>query len=395
MILPIRTSYQRRSTPWLNYALIAANVLLYVLGYNASTPAHSLRISHWMLSPDMPELWQFISCLFLHASFMHLAGNMIFLWVFGNAVNDKLGTTGYLAFYLGGGVLACIGYLLLGGANPVLGASGAIAAVTGAYLVLLPRTRITLIVWVVYFILPLDISSLYFIAMQFAFEMLMSAQGISGIGETGSVAYTAHASGYLFGILVSGLLLWTRALPHDDYNLFWMIRHRHRRGAYREAVRLGQNPFHAPPKPGQPSVLPPKQRDPAEMALREKITQACRAHEMPTAAALYLEFKEIAEVPVLPEQQQIDVAHHFMASACYDDAAHAYERYVKHYAHNPRIADIYLMLGLLYSRYLHQAEQAEAYLTLAVARLADSDKRQTAEKALADLGASPPTPNTP
>ena len=90
----------------------------------------------YYLHPDQPEILQFFTSVFLHGSWMHLIGNMIFLWVFGNAVNDRFGHVGYAAFYLAGGVLSGLGYVLLAGQAPVLGASGAISAVTGCYLVL-------------------------------------------------------------------------------------------------------------------------------------------------------------------------------------------------------------------------------------------------------------------
>ena len=84
MIIPIRTDYRRKNTPWVNYGLVLVNVLLFVFGYNASDSAHQARISQWMLEPDLPTLEQFFSCMFLHANWGHLLGNMIFLWVFGN-----------------------------------------------------------------------------------------------------------------------------------------------------------------------------------------------------------------------------------------------------------------------------------------------------------------------
>ena len=124
--------------------MLVLNVALFFAGYNATTPRQRMLIDHWMLQPQAPQLHQFFSCMFLHADTVHLLGNMVFLWVFGSAVNDKLGHAGYAAFYLAGGVIAGVGYVLLSGVAPALGASGAIAAVTGAFLVLFPRVRVTL-----------------------------------------------------------------------------------------------------------------------------------------------------------------------------------------------------------------------------------------------------------
>ena len=113
MIIPIRTDYRMRRTPWANYALLAVNVAVYALGYHAASQAGLQRIYGHMLHPDEPQLAQFFSSMFLHGSFAHLGGNMIFLWVFGNAMNDKFGQAGYLAFYLAGGVSVSYTHLTL------------------------------------------------------------------------------------------------------------------------------------------------------------------------------------------------------------------------------------------------------------------------------------------
>ncbi|HAU37877.1 MAG TPA: rhomboid family intramembrane serine protease, partial [Phycisphaerales bacterium] len=110
-MIPIRTDYRLNRIPWMNVAIIVANVAIFFLGFNGAAPLNRMRIDAWMLQPDNPQLEQFFSSVFLHANLAHLLGNMVFLWVFGNAVNDKFGHVGYAAFYLAGGVLAGVGYL--------------------------------------------------------------------------------------------------------------------------------------------------------------------------------------------------------------------------------------------------------------------------------------------
>ena len=97
----------------------------------------------WALNPQDPAVWQYFTYQFLHENWLHILGNMLFLYIFGNNINDRMGHLGYLAFYLAGGVMAGIGHAATA-STPVIGASGAVAAVTGAYLVLLPRSNITL-----------------------------------------------------------------------------------------------------------------------------------------------------------------------------------------------------------------------------------------------------------
>ncbi|MFW6062245.1 MAG: rhomboid family intramembrane serine protease, partial [Planctomycetota bacterium] len=170
MFLPIRTDYRLRHTPWVNYGLLAANILIFLLGFNTTTAENYRQTMPWMLHADWPQVYQFFSSMFLHADWRHLGGNMLFLWVFGNALNDRFGHVGYLSFYLAGGLLAGLGYLALTPSGQLLGASGAISAVTGAFLVLLPKTRVTLIAFL-FVIVPFEVSSLFFLAFQFVFNM--------------------------------------------------------------------------------------------------------------------------------------------------------------------------------------------------------------------------------
>lgn len=376
MIIPIHSNYRRQHIPWVNYLLVAVNVLLFVVGLNARSNINSMRISEWMLQPDDPMLVQFFTSMFLHASWPHLLGNMVFLWVFGNAINDKFGSVGYLAFYLAGGVLAGIGYLLLSGNAPVLGASGAIAAVAGAYLVLLPRTTITLLVFLVFVFIPWEVSSLFFILFQFIFEIIMTAQGWRG-SASGGVAYAAHASGYVFGILVSMLLLQLRTLPRDDYDLLHLLQDRRRRRRFRKLIAEGYDPFQHPAA----NAIAKRQGKPAdsgtseeELALRDKIRRAVASHDLQQGVKLYAQLEQMVDNPVLPRQQQLDIANQMMADGQYRSAAAGYERFIQHNPNYEEIGDIYLMLGLLYNRYLHQYQQAETVLTLAMKCLADEDK---------------------
>ena len=143
MLLPIRTSIRPRKTPYANYALIAINVLVYLMQFTPNPYTGMLEKRPWvysmMLTPVQWRYWQFLTYAFLHANMWHIVGNMFFLYMFGNSVNDKLGHSKYLCFYLVGAIFSGLGHALFN-INPTLGASGAVAAVTGAYLVLFPHT---------------------------------------------------------------------------------------------------------------------------------------------------------------------------------------------------------------------------------------------------------------
>ncbi len=110
MLLPIKTSIQPRRTPYINYAIIIINVMIFLLEYHvdprSGSPVFRPWVRQFMLNSEQPYLWQFVSYAFLHGGLMHIIGNMFFLYLFGNNVNDKLGNIGYLSFYLAGAVLA-------------------------------------------------------------------------------------------------------------------------------------------------------------------------------------------------------------------------------------------------------------------------------------------------
>ncbi|HDZ22634.1 hypothetical protein LCGC14_0295930 [marine sediment metagenome] len=388
-MIPIRTDYRMRIRPWMNFALIGANALIFLNGWHIPSPV----IDPFMLQPTAPELTQFFTSMFLHADFQHLAGNMLFLWVFGNALNDRLGHVGYLLFYLGGGVIAGLGYLLLSPIAPVLGASGAISAVTGAYLVLFPRTHVTVLFWFI-IITTFQVSSLIFLGLQVAWNFIMSYKAIA-ISPLGGVAYVAHSSGYLFGIVVSAGLLLTRLLPRDGFDLLYLVRQGFRRRQYRAAVRSGPSPF-APNRlrrgePDGPRRLRTRAVNVAgrtdtesaqELQLRRDIAIATQRRDFAAAANLYTRIVQLNTEIVLPRQQQLDIANHLMSAERHLEAAEAYERFRRHFASYKYIADIELMLGMIYGRYLQRYAEAAELLEHASKGLTDARKRQLAETEL-------------
>jgi membrane associated rhomboid family serine protease len=144
--------------------------------------------------------------MFLHGGWLHIGGNMLFLWVFGNNVEERLGMIRYLLFYLAGGVAAFALQLLLdpGSAIPTLGASGAIAAVLGAYIVMYPRARVLTLV-IFFFITLLELPAYFVLGIWFVLQ-LFSGVGQIGSEVNGGVAYWAHVGGFAFGLLVGFLL---------------------------------------------------------------------------------------------------------------------------------------------------------------------------------------------
>jgi len=155
-------------------------------------------------------LWiQLLTSLFLHGSWLHLVGNMLYLYVFGRSVEDTLGAVKYLLFYLTAGVAATLTHIFLSGPRdiaPSIGASGAIAAVLGAYLVWFPRRQVYVVVPILFFT-TLRVSALVLLGFWFILQLLDSAAAIAqGAAHSGGIAVWAHVGGFAVGAIVALLL---------------------------------------------------------------------------------------------------------------------------------------------------------------------------------------------
>ncbi len=393
MFFPIGTDRPQRRLPLMNYALIAANILIYIVsrdfGGHAGRGGTAGDIApgwaKYMLNGEGTlHLYQFITYQFLHAGLAHVGFNMLFLYVFGNNLDEKLGHVAYLLFYLAGGVCAGCGQIAIEG-GATLGASGAISAVAGLFLVLLPRTHIRVVVW---FIDVWEIPSLYFIlfkAGQDVFEQIVGGA---------QVAYMAHITGTLAGILVGLLLLGTKLVQRDHYDLLAMLNRFRRKQAYRSVVAQGYNPFDtmrgSPVLTGTPSRQPAPAVDPRITSLRSEIGRLLRLHESRDAARRYLELLAVDAGQVLPPQEQLDVASQLMADGDHAAAARGFEDYLRVYPTGGagQQEQTTLMLALIYGQYLPNAGRARELLSKILPRLHNPREREMAEAELKRLEAS-------
>jgi membrane associated rhomboid family serine protease len=373
MLLPIRTNVRPSRTPYANYALIAVNTFVFLLTYwpsqNPYTGAAAVLrpwVDHLMLTPVQPHLWQFITYAFLHGNLLHIFGNMFFLYIFGNNVNDKLGHFGYLCFYLAGAVFSGVGHTLIN-SNPVLGASGAVAAVTGAYLVLFPQTLITVIIWF-FFIGTWDLPAIYFIAL----KMIIIDNVISRY--TTNVAYDAHLAGYAFGILASLLLLATGLTKTSQFDLWAMIKQWNRRRQYRDVISTGYDPYTGQGAKRITAKEVVKPENPEITRLREEIANFIYQRNLHAASELYLELINLDNEQILPRQQLLDIANQLASEGRHDQAALAYEKFLTHYANYEYIEQVELMLGLILSRYLDRPDDAVKHLQTAEPKLTDPNQ---------------------
>ena len=395
MILPIRTSISPRRTPYTNYVLIVLNAAIFLLTYSP----HIIRLGthvieeplrlwaqQFMLTPTQPQIWQFVSYAFLHGSWEHIIFNMFFLYLFGNNVNDKLGNIGYTCFFLAGAVFSGIGHSFLSNA-PVLGASGAVAAVTGAYLVLFPKTLVTILYWFI-FIGTIDVSAIYFIGL----KMILIDNIV--VRSTPYVAYDAHLSGYTFGVIAMMLLLLTGLLGQSHSDLIATLRQMNRRRRYRDVTTDGYDPFKGAVRAKPVTSTEPKDSREKELheekilQFRNEVAAHINQRNLPQAANLYIELVYLDKENVLPERHQLDIANQLMSDGNFAQSAQAYEKFLNHYSKYEFIEQVQLMLGVLYSRYLNQPQKARQHLEKTRQKLSDPGQIQMCEDELAKLDKS-------
>ncbi|MBN2589780.1 MAG: rhomboid family intramembrane serine protease [Sedimentisphaerales bacterium] len=394
-ILPYKMSIRPRKTPYANYIIIAANVLLFILSYHLyknRITGQPEYLRPWaeilVLTPQKYHLhlWQFVSYAFLHGGFMHILGNMYFLYLFGNNVNDKLGNVGYIAFYLAGAIFSGIGHCVLS-SSPVLGASGAVAAVTGAYLVLFPQTLISVIWWIFFFINTIEISALYFIAFKLIiFDNFLEPRLTN---QPAAIAYTAHIAGYSFGIISITIMLATKLINSTHFDLWDMIRQWNRRRQFRDAVSSGFDPFSATSKfvkAKEVKKTPAQQKAEEESTqLRLEISNRITERNLPEAAEAFLKLMAHDSEQILPRQQLLDIANQLAGQNRHKEATQAYEQFLKHYKTYEYSEQVELMLGIIYARYLNQTEKAIKHLKEAEIKLTDTNQLRMCRDELARL----------
>ena len=224
-MIPLRDSIRPRRRPIVNPALILANVLVFfyqlTLGHEqlfeffvryGVVPARFqgvLGFLYLVLSGQWAIPATVVTAMFLHGGWMHLIGNMLYLWVFGDNVEDRLGRLGYLLFYLAAGVVANLAQVAAdpSSTTPLIGASGAVAGVLGAYFVTFPRSRVLALVPLGFFITMTEVPAVLFLFLWFALQLLNGVASIGFPQIAGQIAWWAHIGGFVAGML---LIRWFR-----------------------------------------------------------------------------------------------------------------------------------------------------------------------------------------
>ena len=234
-MFPIRDHNPSQRTPYVTYGLIAVNIVIFLAYSPLLSDPRGLNefFKTWGLVPAwvLSEPLDIFTSMFLHGGFMHLAGNMLFLWVFGDNMEDEMGHGPFLAFYLAGGVGAALLQIAADPTStvPMVGASGAIAAVLGGYLLLFPKARVDVLFIIVIIIRIIPIPAAFVLGIWFALQIF---GGLGSSTDGGGVAYWAHAGGFIAGVVLTvpmwlrrgGPAFWARTdghPPHPEARYKW------------------------------------------------------------------------------------------------------------------------------------------------------------------------------
>jgi membrane associated rhomboid family serine protease len=229
-MLPLRDNIPTSRTPYVTYGLIIANVLVYffwqrggitlgdpssshyicqlqdwaAIPYEVTHPGDQVLIAQGCPNPpEAPTYLTIFTAMFMHGGLLHLGGNMLFLWIFGNNVEDAMGSVKFLLFYLLAGVAALALQVVIDPSSqvPTLGASGAIAGVLGGYILLFPKARVVTVIFIVFFFTILELPAMLVLGIWFLQQALFGYFDLAQpSGGGGGVAYFAHIGGFVFGL---------------------------------------------------------------------------------------------------------------------------------------------------------------------------------------------------
>lgn len=389
--IPVGDENPTSRRPVVNFALIALNGLVFlwlnvVRGEGFFDPLRE-DVLRWGLLPGDPTPERFLTSLFVHAGPLHLLGNMWFLHIFGDNVEDKLGRARYLLLYLGWGVAASAAFLVFGkpsggGAGvspealrqwmdmPLVGASGAISGVMGAYLVFFPRARIRMIVFLIVFIYPFAVPAILVIGLYF-FQDLVLGIYMGTRPEGSGIAYAAHTGGMVAGVVTAlALKPWLRS-----------------RG---EGTAWDRDTGFAPGGPTRAESE--EDRVPREVPrtiplpdLRDQLVGAVLDGRMDLALELHRRWMERPRGEILPPVVEMELAHEIFRRGRVEEAAEAYLRYLADHPRGDDAAEAKFRLGLIHVRALGDRDKARDWLRQAAAEHPDPETAAFARRELSRL----------
>jgi membrane associated rhomboid family serine protease len=221
-MIPLRDSNPRRTVPFVTYGLVTLNILAFLwevsLGPNLERALFNVSFipaRFWITGNWIADLMTIVISMFLHGGLLHIGSNMLYLWIFGDNIEDRLGHGRYLIFYLACGFVATFAHAVFspGSRVPAIGASGAIAGVLGAYLILFPHARVLTLIPIFFFITLRELPAVILLGLWFVLQLFsgVGSLGVTDAQDLGGVAYFAHIGGFVAGLVLIGILGGLRA----------------------------------------------------------------------------------------------------------------------------------------------------------------------------------------
>jgi membrane associated rhomboid family serine protease len=209
-MIPLRDVIPSRTTPVVTVTLIAANALVFLFQQSLDSRELQAFVMTWGLVPATFSWTTVATSMFLHGGWAHFLGNMLYLWIFGDNVEDRFGHGRYLAFYLLCGAAAAMLQVAFsaGSRVPMVGASGAIAGVLGAYFVMFPRSRVLTLVPIFIIVQLVEVPAIVLLGLWFVLQLLSGVGSLGQRADVGGVAFWAHAGGFVVGMI--GVFLFRR-----------------------------------------------------------------------------------------------------------------------------------------------------------------------------------------
>jgi len=369
MILPIGDDNPNEKTPYVHYLIMALNVMvfLYTLRHTGFGSSRAFYLK-WGLVPARFSMVKVFTSMYFHGGLGHIFGNMLFLWIVGDNVEDRLGHVGYLAFYHLAGVAACLVHVATDphATIPLVGASGAISGVMGAYAVFFPRARIKIWYWIFLFFTDIIyVSAKWAVGLWFVEQLLLWSLG-GGMG----VAYGAHVGGIVFGVVVA-LALRKLFLKEPD--------------SVRRILRTAAPAGGARPRPARgPAPELPQWEQLSGPQLQPQLDDNAGIMEALEAGHLQLAYRYFTRATTgfrrvpLRRQTAMRLADALLRDGRYGPAARVYEVIVETLPESDDTPEAAFRLGTILSRASGDYARARDYLTRAYETHPDVRRRRSA-----------------
>lgn len=356
MLIPIGTTIRHQRQPLVTQILIGANILIFALQWAIARQSGTINevfpfFNELKLSSTHFHWYSLITYQFLHASWWHVLGNMLFLLPFGKAAEDRLGHIGFLVFFLGCGSL-CGGLHALLSESPVIGASGSVCAVAASFLVLAPKTHIK-VIYIFFLIGFIQIPSILFILFYVLFDTFGLISNMLGANSE-PTAWMVHLGGYLSGFIICFLLLKKSYITSSEFDLPTMLSQMNRRQQYKKMIESTKKAM-----PSQKVNL--KQADQAALE-RNEISKLIYDRNYEKAFEQYNEAKTTFNGFVLGKHVQLELGNWLFANNYSKNGCTMFEDYLKAYPQADDIGDVALLLLAKYTRTIRNIKKAKQIL---------------------------------